>query len=130
MAREYESLEEMIEALRGAGVATASLSGRVACTTTPGGDQVAFRGRLVVSAELTDGEQAEYTEQVMPYTASTLSPDLPATEEKAGDLRAAQLMLARQLRSYRGEYQAVVDAARQQLMRRLEEAGIAVVEEE
>lgn len=130
VAREYDNLDGMIEALRGAGVATASLSGRVATMTMPGGDQIAFRGRIVVSAELGDGERAEYTEQVMPYIANTMSPDLPAKQEKAADLRAAQRALSVQLRSYRGEYQAVLDAVRERLTRKLGEAGIAVVERE
>jgi uncharacterized protein YaiL (DUF2058 family) len=66
----------------------------------------------------------------MPYVTTTKSPDLPALEEHAAGLRAAQLALARQLRSYRGEYHAVVDSAKANVARRLAEAGIAVVEPE
>jgi hypothetical protein len=120
----------MIDALRAAGVTRASLLGRIATTTSPGGDQVAFRGRIEVTALLSEGERAEYVEQVMPYITSTMSPELSASADKATDLRSAQLALARQLRSYRGEYQAVVEAARQRLTERLTEAGISVVEQE
>jgi hypothetical protein len=91
---------------------------------------MSFRGRIVAEARYGRGSRAQYVEQVMPYIASTRSPDLPAAAVHAADLRGAQLALARQLRTLRGEYHAVVDAARARLASRLEEAGIAVVESE
>lgn len=130
MAGEFAKLDEFIEALRAAGVKEAGLSAKVATTTSPGGDEIAFRGRIVVEGQLPGGEQVEYVEQIMPYVTSTRSPHLTATAEGAGALRAAQLALARQLRSYRGEYQGVVAAVRAQLTQRLAEAGLSVVEPE
>ena len=128
MQRQFDSLTDLIEFLRARKIAEAALSARVATTTSPGGDQIAFRGRIVVEARYGKKSRAEYVEQVMPYITSTRSPDLPASEERASDLRSAQLALARQLRSYRGEYHAVVDAVREHLARELQHAGIAVVE--
>jgi hypothetical protein len=117
----------------------------VATTTSPGGEQVSFRGRIVAEVRYGRGGRAEYVEQVMPYIASTRSPDLPARADDTTDatlrsseaallrstsLRSAQLALTRQLRAYRGEYHAVVDAAKASLAEKLKEAGIAVVESE
>lgn len=127
MSQEFDSLADMIDALRAVGVETVSLATKVATAVTPGGDQIAFRGRVVVSAELPEG-RAEYVEQVMPYITGTKSPDLPASPERAADLRAAQLALARQLRSYRGEYRGVVASARTRLTTQLADAGLSVVE--
>jgi hypothetical protein len=127
LPQEFENLADMIDALRTAGVENVSLATKVATTVTPGGDQIAFRGRIVVSADL-PGARAEYVEQVMPYIAGTKSPDLPASPERAADLRSAQLALARQLRSYRGEYRGVVASTRARLATQLCEAGLAVVE--
>jgi hypothetical protein len=126
--RQFDSLDGLIGFLRGKKIGEATLSARVATTTSPGGDQIAFRGRVVVEARYGKKSRAEYVEQVMPYITSTRSPDLPASAERASDLRSAQLALARQLRSYRGEYHAVVDASKGDLARKLREAGIAVVE--
>ncbi len=128
MARQFEDIEDLISALRAQDVREATLTAKVATSTTPGGEQIAFRGRLVVEAKLAEAETATYVEQVMPYIAHAKSPQLGAAEEAAADLRSAQLALARQLRSYRGEYQAVVGAARAQLTARLKEAGIEVVD--
>jgi len=127
LSRQFDSLEDMIGALRAAGVGTVFLATKVATAVTPGGDQIAFRGRVVVSAELPDGP-AEYVEQVMPYITGTKSPNLSASPERAADLRAAQLALARQLRSYRGEYRGVVASARTRLTTLLAEAGLTVAE--
>jgi hypothetical protein len=128
--RQFASINDLIEFMRARRIGEATLSARVATTTSPGGEQIAFRGRVVVEAKYGRSSRAEYVEQVMPYVASTKSPDLPASEEHAASLRAAQLALARQLRSYRGEYHAVVHSARAGLVRTLQEAGIAVVEPE
>ncbi len=128
MARQFEEIEDLISALRAQGVREATLTAKVATTTSPGGEQIAFRGCLVVEAKLGEAETAAYVEQVMPYITHAKSPQLGATEESAADLRSAQFALARQLRSYRGEYQAVVHAARAQLTARLKEAGIEVVD--
>jgi hypothetical protein len=127
LSRQFDSLEDMIGALRAAGVGTVFLATKVATAVTPGGDQIAFRGRVVVSAELPDGP-AEYVEQVMPYITGAKSPNLSASPERAADLRAAQLALARQLRSYRGEYRGVVASARTRLTTLLAEAGLTVAE--
>jgi hypothetical protein len=124
----FERLADLIETLHDRAVRTVTVMRNVATATSPGGDQIAFRGRLVVSADLGAEERAEYVEHVMPYVASTKSPQIAATPERAVDLRAAQLSLARQLRAYRGEYQGVVEAARARLLAKLRDAGIAAVE--
>ena len=130
MHRQFNRVDDLIAFLRARKIAEVSLSARVGTTTSPGGEQMSFRGRIVAEARYGRGSRAQYVEQVMPYIASTRSPDLPAAAVHAADLRGAQLALARQLRTYRGEYHAVVDAARARLASRLEEAGIAVVESE
>lgn len=130
MAKQVQTLEELIGALRAQGVSQVTVGGRIATTTTPGGDQIAFRGSLVVSAQMPSGESVEYVEHVMPYIAATKSPQVPATAETAANLRAAQLALARQLRAYRGEYQGVVDATRARLADDLSQGGVHVVEAE
>ena len=128
MGHEFETIDDLIGALRAESVREVTLSAKVATTTTPGGDQISFRGRIVIEAALPSGERAEYVEQIMPYITTTKSPGLDATADKARDLRQAQLTLARQLRSYRGEYQGVVAAARAQVTEKLRLAGIVVVE--
>jgi len=130
LPRQFKTVEEMVRALRTKGIQQVTLSAKVATTTSPGGEQIAFRGRIVVEAKPPRGGRLEYVEQVMPYIANTKSPDIAMTEERSADLRAAQLTLARQLRSYRGEYQGVVASARAQLIERLQRDGIAVVEPE
>jgi len=130
VAKQVQTLQEMIETLRAQGVRQVTLAARIATTTSPGGDQIAFRGSLVMSADMPSGESVEYVEHVMPYIASTKSPQIPATPERAPDLRAAQLALAGQLRAYRGEYQGIVDSTRAHLVRALSQAGIAVGEPE
>jgi hypothetical protein len=125
---QYDSLKDLVEHLRQRGIREVTLSGKVATTTSPGGGQIAFRGRLVISADLGGGQSVQYEEQVMPYVAHAEAPDVPATFEREADLRAARQELARQLRAFRGEYQAVMDAARAQLRRRLAQDGITVAE--
>jgi len=128
VAKQVQTVQELIEVLRDQGLREVVVASKIATTTSPGGDQIAFRGRLVVSADTPSGETVEYVEHVMPYIASTKSPQLPATAEAAPDLRGAQLALAGQLRAYRGEYQGVVVSARGRLVNMLKEAGIEVVE--
>jgi hypothetical protein len=128
LAREFDDIERLIAALQEESAREATLTAKVATTTSPGGEQIAFRGRIVVEARIGEADTAVYVEQVMPYVATTKSTQLGPSEESATDLRSAQLALARQLRSYRGEYQAVVDAAREQLIAKLAEAGVQVVE--
>lgn len=130
MRRQFDRVDDLIGFLRARRIGEVALSARVATTTSPGGEQVSFRGRIVAEVRYGRGGRAEYVEQVMPYIASTRSPDLPATADRATDLRTAQLALARQLRAYRGEYHAVVEAAKARLAGELAEAGIAVVESE
>lgn len=130
MPRQFERVDDLIAFLRARKIGEVALSARVATTTSPGGEQMSFRGRIVAAARYGRSSRAEYVEQVMPYIASTRSPDLPAAVDRAADLRTAQLALARQLRTYRGEYEAVVEAAKERLASRLAEAGIAVVESE
>lgn len=130
MAKQVQTVQELIAALRGEGVRRVVLASKIGTTTSPRGDQIAFRGRLVVSAESPSGKPLEYVEHVMPYIASTKSPQHPATAEAAPDLRAAQSALANQLRAYRGEYQAVVASARGRLVNMLEEAGLDVADPE
>lgn len=128
MAREFDDIDRLIAALREESAREATLTAKVATTTSPGGEQIAFRGRIVVEARLGEADTAVYVEQVMPYVANTKSTQSGPSGERAADLRSAQLALARQLRSYRGEYQAVVDAARKQIVAKLEDAGVQVVE--
>lgn len=130
MAKQFQSMREMIQELQGRDVRQVTVAGKVATTTSPGGERIAFRGRIVVEAELAEGERAEYVEQVMPYVTHTETPDLPPAQERAAQLRRAQQSLARQLRSYRGEYQGVVDGVRSRVTRELEEAGLTIVEPE
>ena len=130
MAEQVRTLKELIDALQAQGVRQVTLGSRIATTTSPGGDQIAFRGSLVVSAQMPSGESVEYVEHVMPYIAATKSPEVPATAETAASLRAAQMALAGQLRAYRGEYQGVVDATRARLVDELTHGGLHVVEAE
>lgn len=130
MPKQFNRLEEMLEFLRAKGVDCLALSSRVATSTTPGGDQIAFRGSVMVTATYGKRGQSHYVEQVMPYIAQTKSPDLPAAPEHAAGLRAAQLSLARQLRTYRGEYRAMVDQAKAALAEKLTAAGFAIMEPE
>jgi len=119
-----------VEALRGAGVHEVALSSRVATTVSPGGEQIAFRGSLVISAELSGGEVAEHVVQVMPYTTHAEVPQVPVTEEHAAELRLARQSLGRQLRAYRAEYQGVMEGARAALVEQLSREGLTVVEPE
>ncbi len=123
--REFDDIDKLIAALRSESAPKATLTAKVATATSPGGGQIAFRGSLVVEAQLGESETATYVDHVMPYITNTKAPH---AGEGAADLRSMQLALARQLRSYRGEYQAVVDAARAKLAATLEEAGVRIVE--
>ncbi len=127
---EFGSLEELVAALRERQVREVAVTGKVATTTSPGGGQVVFRGRLVVCADLGRGRQECYTEHVMPYVTETEAPEMALLPDHAADLRAAQRSLARQLRAYRHEYQAVMEAARAALADRLARAGVEVTEPE
>lgn len=130
MRTQFQNLDEMIESLRARGVREVVLSGRVATTTRPKGEQLTFRGRLVATADLGAGQVAEYVEQVDPHVTQPKAPELDASLETATDLQRAQLALARQLRAYRDEYQDVMDAARARLTEAFGQAGIAVLEGE
>jgi hypothetical protein len=124
--REFDDIDKLIAALRSESAPKATLTAKVATATSPGGGQIAFRGSIVVEVQLGESETATYVDHVMPYITNTKAPQ--AGEGAAADLRSMQLALARQLRSYRGEYQAVVDAARAKLAATLEEAGVRIVE--
>lgn len=126
--REFDDIDKLIAALRSESAPKATLTAKVATATSPGGGQIAFRGSIVVQAQLGESETATYVEHVMPYITNTKAAQPEPGEGAAADLRSMQLALARQLRSYRGEYQAVVDAARAKVAAKLEEAGVQVVE--
>jgi hypothetical protein len=128
LAQLFDDIDALIGELQAKNAREATLTAKVATTTSPGGEQIAFRGSIVVEARLGEAETVSYVEQVMPYITNTKAPLLGPSEEAAADLRSAQLALARQLRSYRGEYQAVVNAARVRLADKLKGAGIEVVE--
>lgn len=128
MANEFETIDDLIDALRAEDVREVSLVCKVATTTTPGGEQMSFRGRIVIDAALPGGERIECVEKIPPHVTATESPDLEITADTASDLRKAQLSLARQLRSYRAEYQGIVAAARARVTEKLARAGIAVTE--
>ena len=130
MAKRFENLAEMIEALQARGLREVRLAGKVATTTAPKGEQITFRGRITVAADLGEGEILEYVTQVDPHAASAGAAALPVSEDSASDLQRAQLALARQLRAYRREYRSVMQAAREQLAQRLKQAGIAIAEGE
>ena len=130
MDKQFETLESLIEALQARGVNQVELAGKGATTISPGGQQISFRGRVIVSADLGQGDRSEYVEQVMPYATHADSPDVPVAKERAAELHRAQLALARQLRAYRGEYEGVMDAARSGLAQRLQAAGLAIAEPE
>lgn len=130
MEKQFQTLDSLIEALQARGGNEVELAGKVATTISPGGQQISFRGRVIVSADFGKGERAEYVEQVMPYVTHTEAPEVPVAKERAAELHQAQLALARQLRAYRGEYEAVMDAARSGLVQRLQAAGLAIAKPE
>jgi hypothetical protein len=128
--KQFQTLESLIEALQERRVKQVELAGKVATTISPGGQQISFRGRVIVSADLGKGERAEYVEQVMPYVTHNDAPEVPVAKEQAAELHQAQLALARQLRAYRGEYEGVMDAARLGLAQRLQAADLSIAEPE
>lgn len=130
MEKQFQTLDSLIEALKVRGVNQVELAGKVATTISPGGQQISFRGRLIVSADLGQGERAEYVEQVMPHVTHNEAAEVPVAKERAAELHQAQLALARQLRAYRGEYEGVMDVARSGLAQRLRAAGLAIAETE
>jgi len=124
----FRDLDEMIASLRERQVGEVSLAGKVATTTSPGGEQISFRGRLIVSADLGSGERGEYVEQVEAYVTQPGVPEVPVSKRRATELQRFQMALTQQLRAYRGEYQGLMEAARRSLTERLGRAGIRVVE--
>jgi hypothetical protein len=130
VATKFESLDDLVRSLRSHGIDQVHLTGKVATTTTPAGEQITFRGRLTITANIGRGESAEYEEQVSRHVTETAAPDLPVTRAGAADLHSAQAALAQQLRAYRTGYQAVMQAARSDLADRLKRAGIGVAEAE
>lgn len=130
MARRFQDIDELIQDLQARGVDEVALTGKVATTTSPGGEKITFRGRLIASADLGGGDNAEYVEQVEPYVTQPGAPDVPAKKSRASELQRCQLALMRQLRAYRGEYQGLMDAARASLTQKLTDAGISVVDPE
>jgi hypothetical protein len=130
VAKQFQSIQELIEELQARDIRQVTVAGKVATTTSPGGERIAFRGRIIVGADLGRGERVEYVEQIMPYVTQTEAPDLPPAEEQTSQLRQAQQSLARQLRSYRSEYQDIIGAVRSRLTHELSEAGLSIVEPE
>lgn len=130
MDKQFQTLESLIEALQARGVSQVELAGKVATTVSPGGQPISFRGRVIVSADLGQGERAEYVEQVRPHVTHNEAAEVPVEEERAAELQQAQRALARQLRAYRGEYEGVMDAARSGLAQRLRAAGLSIAESE
>lgn len=128
MATRFQSVEELVARLQAEGVRQVILTGKVATATSPGGKQITFRGRLIVSGDLAAGGRAEYVEQVKRYATEVAPPEVPVSPERATDLQRSQMALMLQLRAYRSEYQAVMKAARSSLTGKLVQAGIAVVE--
>lgn len=103
-----------------------SLSGEVDTTISPGGQYVRLNGRIVVAAESTGGERVEHTEYVMPYVGSAENANVPVGDDPAPTVRDARRVLARQIRSYRGEYQGIMDRVRDAMGKKLKKAGIRV----
>ncbi len=128
MVTKFRTLDEMVTYLKARGVSEARVTGKVATSTSPGGGQVTFRGRLIVSAELEGEEKAAYEERVHRVVSDTGAPTLPTDTKREGDLHAAQTALLGQLKAYRAEYQAVMQSAREAVTRALDMAGITVVE--
>jgi hypothetical protein len=128
--KQFATLDELIESLRSRGLREVTLSGRVATTTTPKGEQITFRGRLVATADLGTEERGEYVEEVAPHSTRPEAPDLEISEAAATDLQRAQTALARQLHAYRDEYQGTMEAARARVTQALRDAGMVVVEGE
>jgi len=120
------SFDELVRELRAHAPTRVTLVSKVATLTRPKGDRITFRGRLVVGAEAPGGERIEYVEQVPAYVTTPGSPEVTLTEEARSELQQAQMALLRQLRTYRAEYQGVMQAARARLAERLAAAGIAV----
>lgn len=130
MATKFGTLDDLAQSLRSHGIDQVRLTGKVATTTSPGGAHITFRGRLRITAELGQDEQAQYEEQVSRYVTETKAPELPVTRKGAAALRSAQTALAQQLQAYRSDYQAVMQAARSDLTDRLKQIGISVAEAE
>lgn len=128
MVTKFRTLDELVTYLKARGVSEARVTGKVATSTSPGGGQVTFRGRLIVSADLEGDERAAYEERVHRVVSDTGAPALPADTKREGDLHAAQMALSGQLKAYRAGYQAVMQSAREAVTRALEMAGITVVE--
>lgn len=128
LGKRFEKLEEMIAELQARGVHDVRLTGRVNSSTGSAGEAVMFRGEILITADLGLGAQAQYAEQVMPYVATAWLPSTRGTAERAAQKRAAQRALASQLRAYRGEYQGVMNAARQHLTQQLRSAGMSIAE--
>jgi len=130
VATRFGTLDQLVEGLRARGVSEVRLAGKVATSTSPGGKQITFRGRLTVSAELDEAESIEYEEQVRRVVTEVEAPELPINRKRATDLQAAQAALMRQLQAYRSEYQSVMESARADLTQALSRAGISVLEAE
>ena len=130
MADPVTSFEELVEELQRKGVSRVAMAGKVATVTTPKGEQVIFRGRLVVTAVVGEGRVVEYVEQVAPYATTPEAPSLPVSPAVEPQLRQAQMALMAQLRAYREQYQARMAAARTGLSSRLHAVGIAVMSPE
>jgi isoaspartyl peptidase/L-asparaginase-like protein (Ntn-hydrolase superfamily) len=130
VATRFQTVEELIARLQAQRVREVRITSKVATSTSPGGEQITFRGRLVLSADLGAGDWAECIQRVQPYVTESGAPEIPIAREKASDLQRCQLALMCQLRAYRGQYQGVMEAARSSLTERLKRAGISVVEPE
>jgi hypothetical protein len=120
------TLDELIAELRARGLHEVLVTSKVATYTRPKGEEITFRGRLVVRADAPGRQRLEYVEQVPAYVTAPGSPEVTLSEEARGELKEAQMALLRQLRAYRARYQGVMESARASLTQRLAAAGIAI----
>lgn len=125
-----QSMDELLAGLQAHQVKAVTLMSKVATTTSPGGQELTFRGRVVVCADLGGGARAEYVEQVESHITKTGAPEVPLERERADELQRCRDALTCQLRAYRSEYQGAMEAARRDLTERLTRAGVSVVEPE
>ena len=127
MNRRFADLEAMVAALRAAGVSEVCMTCQVATATPAGGEQLVFRGRLRVSADVA-GESLQYEQELARRRVKVDMDDVPATAAQASDFQRAQAELARQIRLYRESYQSLVAEARREVAAALARAGITVAE--
>jgi hypothetical protein len=127
MSRHFDNLADMLRCLEDEGVQEVAIAGKVATTTSPRGEDITFRGRLIVSADV-GGKRAQYVEQVRPYVTHMEPCEVTDDDDQVANLQRCRLVLTRQLSAYRKEYRGLMESARASLVGKLREAGVGIVE--